>query len=88
MKEWRTRIQAEVQAAARIVDALPLPPEESATLDIFSADRVVTAATDPGYLSDKLITMVEAIITAEREMERNPHRDVRRGHQDEGRRSA
>jgi len=73
MKEWRTRIQAEVQAAARAVDALPLPPENSATLDIFSADRVVTAATEPGFLSDKPITMVEAINHGLREeMERNP----------------
>jgi 2-oxoisovalerate dehydrogenase E1 component len=73
IKEWRTRIQAEVQAAARAVDALPLPPENSATLDIFSADRVVTAATDPGYLSDKPITMVEAINHGlKEEMERNP----------------
>jgi 2-oxoisovalerate dehydrogenase E1 component len=73
IKEWRTRIQAEVQAAARAVDALPLPPENSATLDIFSADRVVTTATDPGYLSDKPITMVEAINHGlKEEMERNP----------------
>jgi 2-oxoisovalerate dehydrogenase E1 component len=73
MKEWRERIQAEVQAAARAVDALPLPPEESAALDIFSSERVVTVATDPGYLSDKPITMVEAINHGlKEEMERNP----------------
>jgi 2-oxoisovalerate dehydrogenase E1 component len=73
MKEWRSRIQAEVQAAARTVDALPLPPEASAALDIFSPDRVVTAATEPEFLSDKPVTMVEAINHGlKEEMERNP----------------
>ena len=61
IEEWRARSKSEVEAAARAVDALPFPPEESATGDIFSADRIVVEETDPTPPSDKPVTMVEAI---------------------------
>jgi 2-oxoisovalerate dehydrogenase E1 component len=73
MEEWRARAKAEVEAAARTIDALPFPPEASATGDIFSADRVVVEETDPTPLSDKPVTMVEAINHGlQEEMARNP----------------
>jgi 2-oxoisovalerate dehydrogenase E1 component len=71
--QWRERARLEVEAAARAVDALPYPAVESAADDIYSPDPVVRAATEPAYLSDKPITMVEAINHGLREeMERNP----------------
>jgi len=63
----------EIEAAARAVDALPFPPEASATGDIFSADRVIVEETDPTPPSDKPVTMVEAINHGlMEEMKRNP----------------
>jgi 2-oxoisovalerate dehydrogenase E1 component len=73
MAEWRARVKAEVETAARAVDALPFPPSDSAAAGIFSADHVVTAEGDPTPLSETPITMVEAINHGLREeMERNP----------------
>ena len=73
MEEWRARAKAEVEEAARKIDALPFPPETSATGDIFSADRVVLEETDPQPVSDKPVTMVEAINHGlQEEMARNP----------------
>jgi len=73
IKEWRARAQSEVEEAARAVDALPYPPDATAAGDIFAPDRVVTAETEPGYVSDKPVTMVEAINHGLREeMELNP----------------
>ncbi|HEV8199123.1 MAG TPA: thiamine pyrophosphate-dependent enzyme [Candidatus Polarisedimenticolia bacterium] len=73
MEEWRARAKAEVEEAARKIDALPFPPDASATGDIFSADRVVVEETDPTPLSDKPVTMVEAINHGlQEEMARNP----------------
>jgi len=72
MADWRERARVEVEAAARAVDAKPYPPAESATGDIFSADRVVTAESDATPVSETPITMVEAINHGLREeMERN-----------------
>lgn len=72
MADWRERARVEVEAAARAVDAKPFPPAESATGDIFSADRVITAESDPTPVSETPITMVEAINHGLREeMERN-----------------
>jgi len=69
----RARASAEVEAAARAVDALPPPDPASATNDIYSSRAVVTEETGPRYLSDKPITMVEAINHGLREeMERDP----------------
>jgi 2-oxoisovalerate dehydrogenase E1 component len=73
IEEWRARVKAEVEAAARAVDALPFPADASATGDIFSADRVVVEESDPAPLSDKPVTMVEAINHGlMEEMARNP----------------
>ncbi|HZN01976.1 MAG TPA: dehydrogenase E1 component subunit alpha/beta [Candidatus Polarisedimenticolia bacterium] len=73
IEEWRTRVKAEVEAAARAVDALPFPPEASATADVFSPDRVIVEETDPTPASDKPVTMVEAINHGlMEEMKRNP----------------
>jgi len=73
MEEWRARAKAEVEEAARTIDALPFPPDASATGDIFSADRVVVEETDPTPISDKPVTMVEAINHGlQEEMARNP----------------
>jgi len=73
IEEWRVRAKSEVEAAARAVDALPFPPEASATGDIFSADRVIVEETDPTPPSDKPVTMVEAINHGlMEEMKRNP----------------
>jgi len=73
IEEWRERVRAEVEEAARRVDALPYPDPSTAAADIFSPDRVVTEEGEPGALSDKPITMVEAINHGlSEEMERNP----------------
>jgi 2-oxoisovalerate dehydrogenase E1 component len=73
IEEWRARVKAEVEAAARAVDALPFPPEASATGDIFSADLVVTEETDAAPIGDKPVTMVEAINHGlHEELARNP----------------
>jgi len=61
MEEWRERARLEVEEVARKVDALPYPDPSSATTDIFSPDRVVLEEPGPDYVSDKPITMVEAI---------------------------
>ncbi len=73
IEEWRARIQKEVEEAARVIDALPYPDPANVAADIFSPSRVVTEETEPRYLSDKPITMVEAINHGLREeMEANP----------------
>jgi 2-oxoisovalerate dehydrogenase E1 component len=73
VEEWRARIKAEVEEAARRIDALPYPDASTATADICSPDRVITQETDPGIVSEKPITMVEAINHGLREeMEANP----------------
>ncbi len=73
MEEWRARAKAEVEAAARAIDELPYPDAESAALDIYSPNRVVTEEPEPRPLSDKPVTMVEAINHGLREeMEANP----------------
>jgi 2-oxoisovalerate dehydrogenase E1 component len=73
IEEWRARIQKEVEEAARAIDALPYPDPANVAADIFSSNRVVTEETEPRYLSDKPITMVEAINHGLREeMEANP----------------
>src|SRR5207245_7882198 len=70
---WRRRASAEVEAAARAIDELPYPPEATAAADIYSPNRVVVEESDRKVLSDKPITMVEAINHGLREeMERNP----------------
>ncbi|MBI1951916.1 MAG: dehydrogenase E1 component subunit alpha/beta [Acidobacteria bacterium] len=73
MEERRERARREVEEVARRVDALPYPDPATATAGIYSPDRVVVEESDPGYLSDKPVTMVEAINRGLREeMERNP----------------
>lgn len=73
MERWRERVKAEVEAAARAIDELPYPDPASATLDIYSPDRPVTEEPPLRPLSDKPITMVEAINHGlKEEMERNP----------------
>jgi len=73
IEQWRARIQKEVEESARKIDALPYPDSSTAVNDIVSSNRVVTEESDPRYLSDKPITMVEAINHGLREeMERNP----------------
>jgi 2-oxoisovalerate dehydrogenase E1 component len=73
MEAWRERARTEVEAAARAIDALPYPDAASATGDTYSPDRVVIEETPPAYLSDKPVTMVEAINRGLREeMQRNP----------------
>jgi 2-oxoisovalerate dehydrogenase E1 component len=73
VEQWRERAKAEVLAAARAVDARPFPPDGTATLDIYSPDRVVTAEIAPEFVSETPITMVEAINRGLREeMQRNP----------------
>src|SRR5439155_25214139 len=70
---WRARVKAEVEAAARAIDELPYPDPATATNDIFAPDRVITEEAEPSPLSDKPITMVEAINHGlKEEMERNP----------------
>ncbi len=72
IEEWRARAKSQVETAARAVDALPYPPAESAAMDIFSPDRVVTEESAPKPLSDTPVTMVEAINHGLREeMQRN-----------------
>jgi 2-oxoisovalerate dehydrogenase E1 component len=73
IEERRARAKAEVETAARAIDALPYPDEATATGDIFSSDLVVARETEPGWVSDKPITMVEGINRGLREeMQRNP----------------
>ncbi len=73
MEERRERARTEVEEVARRVDALPYPDPSTATAGIYSPDRVVVEEPDPAYLSDKPVTMVEAINRGLREeMERNP----------------
>ncbi len=73
VEEWRARIKTEVEEAARTIDALPYPDASTATADIYSADRVITQETGPDFVSEKPITMVEAINHGLREeMEANP----------------
>ncbi len=73
IEKKRARMKAEVEAAARAIDALPPPETASATDDIYSVDLVVTEERAPTNLSEKPITMVEAINRGLREeMERNP----------------
>jgi 2-oxoisovalerate dehydrogenase E1 component len=73
IEDWRSRIRGEVEKAAQAIDALPYPPDSTATLDIFSPEPIATAETDTAYLSDKPITMVEAINRGlKEEMGRNP----------------
>jgi 2-oxoisovalerate dehydrogenase E1 component len=69
----RARVSAEVESAARAVDTLPPPDPAAATTDVYSSNPVVTEEAEARYLSDKPITMVEAINHGLREeMERNP----------------
>jgi 2-oxoisovalerate dehydrogenase E1 component len=73
MEEWRGRIKTEVEEAARAIDLLPYPDTSTATADIHGPDRVVTEETEPRFVSDKPVTMVEAINRGLREeMEANP----------------
>jgi len=73
MEEWREKAKTEVGAAARAIDERPFPPAETATLDIYSPDRVVTEESTPDFVSETPITMVEAINHGLREeMQRNP----------------
>jgi 2-oxoisovalerate dehydrogenase E1 component len=73
IEESRARIQKEVEEAARTIDALPYPDPSTAAADIVSSKRIVLEESDPAYLSDKPITMVEAINHGlKEEMERNP----------------
>src|SRR6266850_2048874 len=73
IEKWRARVKAEVEAAARAIDELPYPDPATATNDIYSRDRVVTEEPEQSTLSDKPITMVEAINHGlKEEMERNP----------------
>ena len=72
VEQWRAKAQAEVEKAARAVDELPYPDPATATGDIFSSDMVVTAETEIMPISEKPVTMVEAINHGLREeMERN-----------------
>jgi 2-oxoisovalerate dehydrogenase E1 component len=69
----RAQVSAEVESAARAVDTLPPPDPAAATTDVYSSNPVVTEEAEAHYLSDKPITMVEAINHGLREeMERNP----------------
>jgi len=73
IQEWRARVKSEVEAAARAVDALPYPPDETAMGDIYSPEPVVTVETEPRFMSEKPVTMVEAINRGLREeMDLNP----------------
>jgi 2-oxoisovalerate dehydrogenase E1 component len=73
MNEWRERAKTEVEAAARAIDERPYPDVLSAADDIYSRDRVVEVEPQPEPISDKPITMVEAINHGLREeMGRNP----------------
>ncbi len=73
IEEVRERARVEVEATARAIDELPYPDPETATAGIYAPDRVVTEEREPQYLSDKPVTMVEAINHGLREeMERNP----------------
>jgi 2-oxoisovalerate dehydrogenase E1 component len=73
VEEWRARIKTEVEEAARRIDALPYPDASTAAADICSPDRVITQETEPAFVSEKPITMVEAINHGLREeMEANP----------------
>ncbi len=73
IEEWRARVKTEVEEVARRVDALPYPDPSTAIADIYSPDRVVVEEGEPAHLSDKPITMVEAINHGlSEEMQRNP----------------
>jgi 2-oxoisovalerate dehydrogenase E1 component len=73
IEEWRTRTKTEVETAAAAIDALPYPDAGTATAGIYSPDRVVHDEAALRPVSDKPITMVEAINHGLREeMERNP----------------
>ncbi len=73
MAEWRERAKSEVEAAARAIDERPYPDVSSAADDIYATGRVVEVETEPEAISDKPITMVEAINHGlHEEMERNP----------------
>jgi len=73
VEEWRGRIKTEVETAARAIDELPYPDPATAAADIYSPDRVVTEEAPPRILSEKPVTMVEAINHGLREeMEHNP----------------
>ncbi|HEU4400512.1 MAG TPA: thiamine pyrophosphate-dependent enzyme [Candidatus Polarisedimenticolia bacterium] len=69
---WRERARVEVETAARAIDELPYPDPATACLDVFSPGPAVTEERPLRNLSDKPITMVEAINHGLREeMERN-----------------
>lgn len=73
IEEWRARAKREVETAARAIDERPFPDPSTATDDIFSPDQVVTVESELEPISEKPVTMVEAINHGLREeMERNP----------------
>jgi 2-oxoisovalerate dehydrogenase E1 component len=61
IKTRREQVQAEVEAAARAVDALPYPAPETAAFDIYAPAAPIIQDSTPRLLSDKPVTMVEAI---------------------------
>jgi 2-oxoisovalerate dehydrogenase E1 component len=73
LEKWRARAKAEVEKAAHAVDNLPYPDPETAAMDIYSPERVVTDEPEIRPISDKPVTMVEAINHGlKEEMERDP----------------
>ncbi len=72
IQDWRSRAKKEVEEAARAVDDLPYPDPSTATGDIYSPATVVAEESEPAPISEKPITMVEAINHGLREeMERD-----------------
>ncbi|MFQ5876367.1 MAG: thiamine pyrophosphate-dependent enzyme [Acidobacteriota bacterium] len=71
--KWRERARREVEAAASAVDERPYPDASTATRDIFSPNRVIAVEPEPTPISERPVTMVEAINHGLREeMERDP----------------
>ncbi len=72
IRRLHEEIEAEVNEAADAADAAADPKPETAVLNIYSDHRPDTGPAQPAHLSDKPITMVEAINHGLREeMERN-----------------
>ena len=73
VEEARGRIKEEVDIAAEEADAHPFPQHYDVMEHVFSKNRPVTEETEPKYLSDSAVSMVQALNRGlKEEMERNP----------------
>jgi 2-oxoisovalerate dehydrogenase E1 component len=73
IKNLRESIKAEVDEAAEQADAHPYPTHYDFLANVFSKNLPVTEESEPKYLSEEAVSMVQAINRGlKEEMERNP----------------